>query len=285
LKEVYTQLSPKDVLEQRWIFSGLFGDAMATNEPLSRTLQRYVTPELVQAIATEYQRGRLLLIAITDLDVGRPVIWDIGKIAASRNRGAMGLIQKLMLASAAIPMAFPPVTIDVEADGKQYQEMNVDGGASAQVFVYPPGLRINQMGITRKRILYVIRNARLDPEWADVNRQTLSIAGRAATSLIQTQGISDLYRIDVKLRYAFDPEYMTALFQVRYDMGRAGYSWPKVPPGFGEVGKACSEAEAVTGVRTAAGWSAAGWDAGVKYAWSCLHCACNPRCLRAFLPM
>jgi hypothetical protein len=210
-----------------------------------------------------------------------------------------------MLASAAIPMAFPPVTIDVEADGKQYQEMNVDGGASAQVFVYPPGLRINQMGITRKRILYVIRNARLDPEWADVNRQTLSIAGRAATSLIQTQGISDLYRIysvsrrddvdfslastpttfDVKLRYAFDPEYMTALFQVRYDMGRAGYSWPKVPPGFGEVGKACSEAEAVTGVRTAAGWSAAGWDAGVKYAWSCLHCACNPRCLRAFLPM
>jgi hypothetical protein len=262
LTEVYTRISPKDVLEQRWVLSGLLSDAMATNEPLFHTLQRYVTPEFVQAIATEYQHGRLLLIATTDLDAGRPVIWDIGKIAASGNPGAMTLIQKIMLASAAIPVAFPPVMIDVESDGKQYQEMNVDGGASAQVFVYPPGLRINRLGITRKRILYVIRNARLDPQWADVNRQTLSIADRATTSLIQTQGVGDLYRIysvsqrddvdfnlasmpptfGVKLRYPFDPEYMNALFKVGYDMGEAGYPWSKVPPGFGEVNKAKAEA-------------------------------------------
>jgi hypothetical protein len=261
LKAVYTQISPKDVLEQRWIISGLFGDAMATNEPLFRTLQRYVTPELIQAIATEYDHGRLLLIATTDLDAGRPVIWDIGKIAASGKAGAITLIQKLMLASAAIPVAFPPMMIDVEAGGKSYQEMNVDGGAAAQVFVYPPGLRINQMGVTRKRILYVIRNARLDPQWADVNRQTLSIADRATSSMIQTQGIGDLYRIysvserddvdfnlasmpstfDGKLRYAFDPDYMNALFHVGYDMGKAGYRWAKVPPGYGEVVKAQSQ--------------------------------------------
>jgi hypothetical protein len=195
LKAVYTEIAPKDVLEQRWILSGLLGDAMATNEPLFHTLQRYVTSELIQAIATEYQHGRLLLIATTDLDAGRPVIWDVGKIAASGNPEAITLIQRLMLASAAIPVAFPPVMIDVEAGGKSYQEMNVDGGAAAQVFVYPPGLHINQMGVTRKRILYVIRNARLDPQWADVNRQTLSIAGRATTSMIQTQGVGDLYRI------------------------------------------------------------------------------------------
>ncbi len=28
--------------------------------------------------------------------------------------------------------------IDVEADGKRYQEMHVDGGAIAQTFLYPP---------------------------------------------------------------------------------------------------------------------------------------------------
>ena len=253
LQEVYTQISPRDVLERRFVLSGLLSDALATNAPLFRTLQRYVTPQLVQAIAQQYQRGRLLLIATTDLDSGRPVIWNISKIAESGRPGAITLIQKLMLASAAIPIAFPPVMIDVEADGVHYQEMNVDGGASAQVFVYPPGLRINQFGITRDRVLYVIRNARLDPQWADVNRQTLSIAGRAISSLIQTQGIGDLYRIysvclrddvdfnlasmpssfNVPLRYPFDPAYMNTLFQVGYDLGKAGYRWAKVPPGFG----------------------------------------------------
>ena len=268
LRQVYTQISPKDVLERRWILSGLLDDALATNRPLYRTLQRFVTPEMVQAIGQQYQRGRLLLIATTDLDAGRPVIWNVGKIAVSGRPGAITLIRKIMLASAAIPVAFPPVMIDVEAGGKHYQEMNVDGGASAQVFVYPPGLRINQYGIahgiTRKRVLYIIRNARLDPQWADVRRQTLSIAGRATSSLIQTQGIGDLYRIysvsqrdgvdfnlasmpetfNIKLRYPFDPKYMNALFQVGYDLGKAGYQWAKVPPGFGGTGEAQTQAAA-----------------------------------------
>ena len=45
-----------------------------------------------------------------------------------------------MLASLAIPEALPPAVIDVTANGKPYQEMHVDGGAMAQVFVYPPAL-------------------------------------------------------------------------------------------------------------------------------------------------
>lgn len=253
LKAIYTEISPEHVLEKRWVLAAIFSDAMATNQPLYETIQRFVTPDLLRAIAQQYQRGRLLLIATTDLDAGRPVIWDIGKIAASGRPGAATLIRRILLASAAIPVAFPPVMINVEAGGKQYQEMNVDGGASAQVFVYPPGLQINRNGVERKRVLYVIRNARLDPEWADVNRQTLSIAGRATSSLIQTQGVGDLYRIysvsrrddvdfnlayipesfNTPLRYSFDPEYMKALFQVGYEMGKAGYPWARVPPGFG----------------------------------------------------
>lgn len=264
LRAIYTEISPKDVLERRWILSGLLNDALATNEPLFRTIQRFVTPELLHAIAQQYERGRLLLIATTNLDAGRPVIWNVTKIAASGRPGSVNLIQKILLASAAIPVAFPPVMINVEANGKKYQEMNVDGGASAQVFVYPPGLKLANLGVTRERHLYVIRNARLDPQWADVNRQTLSIAGRATTSLIQTQGIGDLYRIysvcqrdgvdfnlasmpssfNVPLRYAFDPEYMKALFQVGYDMGKVGYPWAKVPPGFGGPTQAQLRAEA-----------------------------------------
>lgn len=83
------------------------------------------------------------------------------------------------MASAAIPGAFPPTMIDVEVDGKTYQEMHVDGGTSSQVFVYPPSLNVGSTGIVRERRLYVIRNARLDPDWAQVERKTFSIAGRA----------------------------------------------------------------------------------------------------------
>jgi hypothetical protein len=39
---------------------------------------------------------------------------------------------------------------------------------------------------TRKKTLYVIRNARLDPEWASVDRGTLDIVDRAVSSLIAT---------------------------------------------------------------------------------------------------
>jgi hypothetical protein len=146
---------------------------------------------------------------------------------------------------------------DAEVDGKTYQEMHVDGGASAQVFLYPPSLdvraRERAIGMTtRERRVYVIRNARLDPDWAQVERHTLSIAGRAVSSLIQTQGVGDLYRIylaaerdgiDFNLAYIprrfttpleepFDTKYMRELFQLGYDMAVHGYPWAKVPPGF-----------------------------------------------------
>ncbi len=270
LRQIYTKITPKDVLERRWILSGLLADAMATNRPLYRTIQLFVTPKLLQEIAEQYQRGRLLLIGTTDLDAGRPVIWNVGKIAASGRPGAVELVQKILLASAAIPVAFPPVMIDVQAGGKHYQEMNVDGGASAQVFVYPPEMQIkrygNRYGVTRERRLYIIRNARLDPQWADVSRRTLSIAGRATSSLIQTQGVGDLYRIysvsqrdgvdfnlasmpesfNVPLRYSFDPQYMNALFEVGYKLGKAGYPWAKAPPGYGGANAVAAQTAVAT---------------------------------------
>jgi patatin-like phospholipase/acyl hydrolase len=126
---------------------------------------------MLKEIAQEHERGRLLLMATTNLDARQAVIWNMGKIAASGHPKALKLFHKIMLASAAIPGAFPPVIIDVEADGKRYQEMHVDGGAMAQVFIYPPSIKVadvsKQHGIVRERHLYVIRNARLDPDWAE----------------------------------------------------------------------------------------------------------------------
>src|ERR1700731_2397990 len=59
----------------------------------------------------------------------------------SHNPCAGVLVRNILIALAAVPGAFPPVMIIVEANRRRYQEMHVDGGASAQVFVYPPSLQ------------------------------------------------------------------------------------------------------------------------------------------------
>jgi len=258
LRAVYTTISAKDVLESRGLL-GLFQDAMADNAPLRATVAKYFDQAMLDAIGEEDKKGRILLIGTTNLDAMRPVIWSIGAIANSGQPDRLKLVQDILVASAAIPGAFPPTMIDVKAGGTSYQEMHVDGGATAQVFVYPPSLDLHASdeatGFTRERHLYVVRNARLDPNWAQVERSTMSIAGRAITSLIQTQGLGDLYRIyltakrdnfDFNLAYIpksfttplaepFENAYMQELFQLGYDMAVKGYPWEKAPPGFDAV--------------------------------------------------
>lgn len=256
LKEVYTTISPKDVLEPRSLLGGFFSDAMADNAPLWKLTRKSVNEDMLKAIAAEYAKGRFLLIATADLDARRPIIWDMGKIATYGGQKALDLFVSVMIASASIPGGFPPTMIEVEVDGKRYQEMHVDGGVMAQVFAYPAGIRINEVvaaaGVTRERTLYVIRNAKLDPDWAHVERKTMSIAGRAVASLIHSQGIGDLYRIyataqrdgvdfnltfipstfNVPHKEEFDNEYMRQLYDVGYDFAVKGLPWIKVPPGF-----------------------------------------------------
>jgi len=140
--------------------------------------------------------------------------------------------------------------IDVNVGGARYQEMHVDGGTMAQVFLYPPSISAANSP-HRKRVLYIIRNARLDADWASVERRTLNIATRAIGSLTRTQGVGDLYRIyataqrdgiDYNLTYIprtfntphneeFDTAYMRSLFDVGFQSGSVR-QWQKYPPGF-----------------------------------------------------
>src|SRR5271170_3126376 len=94
--------------------------------------------------------------------------------------------------------------IDVEVDGKRYQEMHVDGGVMTQVFLFPPAfvqeLTANRSANERERHVYVIRNGRIDPQWQSVARRSTGVARRALDALIEAQGINDLYRLQVMAR-------------------------------------------------------------------------------------
>jgi predicted patatin/cPLA2 family phospholipase len=256
LKLVYTTTSTSDILEKRRLLSGIFSDAMADTARLRVLIAKYVTADLIKAISREHLRGRRLFIGTVNLDAGRSVIWDIGAIAVSDYVDKERLIYDVLQASAAIPIAFPPVVIPVEANGQQYDELHVDGGTGSQVFVYPAAVDWRQ--ITRKLKVegdpkvYVIRNAFLDPDYRGVSRTLLPIASRTIDSLIRTQGIGDLYQIyalckrdenDFNLAYipstfteepseGFDSVYMGKLFELGHKMALEGYPWENAPPGF-----------------------------------------------------
>jgi predicted acylesterase/phospholipase RssA len=256
LREAYTTLTTDDVMTTQ-VFAAVVGsaDSLADTKPLQALVARYMTAEMLTEIAEEHRKGRMLMIGTTNLDAQRSVIWDIGALAASGHPDALGLIRKIILASAAVPGAFPPVGINVMADGKLFQEMHVDGGVTRQVFLYPPGYSPKEVdkviGWKLERRLYIIRNTKIDPEFAVTEDKLIPIAARSIATLIKTQGIGDHYRIyttakrdgvDYNLAFvpsdfsvpskdAFDKAYMTALFEKGYALARGGYQWHKAPPG------------------------------------------------------
>ena len=257
LRALFTEIAPSDVVQLgRLALSVLFREALADTAPLARLIERHADAAMLQAIAAEHQRGRLLLIGTVNLDVGRPVIWNIGAIAASGHPEALNLFRSILLASASIPGAFPPVMIDVEANGRAFQEMHVDGGAFTQVFLYP-------RSVTRERRAnlrhgdhvqpvraYIIRNGRLTPNPARTERQTFVIAQRAIASMISASGFNDVARIrnttredkvDFNLavigpdfqdepKEPFEQAFMRKLYDHAFAQARVGYPWMKDLP-------------------------------------------------------
>ena len=250
LRQVYTGISQDDILIRRHLLDGIFNDALSDTTPLWNLISRFFDATMMTAIAREYNKGRLLLIGTTDLDAQQPVIWNIGAIAASGNPQSLDLIRKILRASSAIPGIFQPVMIDVDLDGTHYQELHVDGGAIAQIFLYPPNIALDRFA-PRDREAFLIRNARVGSEEVNVERRTLSVGGHAILTMLLASGANDLTRIyfvtqrdqvDYNLAFIdtdfrtphpssdFDRAYMQSLFDYGYQRGRNGYPWRKVPP-------------------------------------------------------
>lgn len=254
LEEIWTQYRTSQIATASILPGLLGGTALTDNTPMRELIARYVTPRLLREIAREYGRGRMLLVGTTNLDAQRQVVWNMGEIAASGGPHALALFRNVILASAAIPGAFPPVEIAVRADGRSYTEMHVDGGTTRELFVSPvnvPLATFDRFYRTKPiRKLYIIKNGKVTPEQEVVAPSTVTIAARAITTLIKNQSLGDTYRIyraaqddgadfnflavppdfDGKANEFFDPAYQRALFDKGFELGRRRSSWQKSPP-------------------------------------------------------
>jgi hypothetical protein len=260
LAEMYTTVSTRQILKRRGLLSFLLSDALADDAPLRALVERHIDERFLDRVAEEHRKGRLLIVGTTNLDAERPVIWFLGGIAASGHPDALRLFRDVLVASASLPGIFPPVMIEVEANGRHFEELHVDGGVSSQMFMYPAALDLRrlfaELHAERRRSVYVIRNGKTIPEGSVVARRALSIAERALTCLILSQSVGDLYRIYLgcqrdgfEFHYAaipadfhhekhepFDTDYMRDLFEVGYHLAAQGDPWHDAPPGFETLG-------------------------------------------------
>lgn len=204
LKDVAVSIQRKDVFNPRTLVNALLSDAFADDRPLEGLITKYVTRSLLDAVAQEYAKGRVLLIGTTDLDSGQAVIWNMGAIAEDSDPAALRLFRQVMLASASIPGVFPPVMIDVEVAQEHHQEMHVDGGVVAEVFLFPPSfvedITAGLAEREREHNVYIIRNGRIGAQWQMVPRRTITVGKRAIAGLIDAQGQDDLFGLQLIAR-------------------------------------------------------------------------------------
>ena len=149
LRDVYTSGAADKLLQSRGV-GVLFGSSLYSGRPLQQLVDAYATDEMMQAIAREADKGRLLLVATTDVASGERVVWDLGAIARNGGPNARTLFRDVLVASASVPGIFPPVMIRDEA--------HVDGSATGPFFVPVEFLRADPQtgGATRRPAVYVI---------------------------------------------------------------------------------------------------------------------------------
>ncbi len=257
IREFYTNTSSRNVFQMLSIIPQLLGgESLADSGPLRLTIEQTVDDAMLRAIARAHQSGRRLYMGTTDLDAQFFVVWNMGAIAASGQPGSLELFRSVMLASASIPIAFPPVFIDVEAGGRRFDEMHVDGAVVANLF-YSGGV-FNFMqaraGVGRgqgQEEIYIVHNGQLLPVPGTTNRSLRSIGTRAFTAAAKAATLGDLFRIFAfSLRQGagyhwitipngvelagdetFDTVAMRRLYDIGFAKSRDGPEWATAPPG------------------------------------------------------
>lgn len=185
LADAFSGARGRSLLHHHWLRRLLSpGDYETT--PLFKLVDHYVTFRLLHAVAHQAARGRLLEIATTDVDKEETVIWNMGAIASRGDEAARELFRDILVASASVPGVFPPVILRVRERGVTYDEMEVDGAASAPFIAAPESLFFSslKMGDLRGGRIYVLVNGKLGSEPRTTPFRTVSVLSRSfATAL------------------------------------------------------------------------------------------------------
>jgi predicted acylesterase/phospholipase RssA len=257
LKRFYTGVKDDDIFARNTYLAALFSDSFRDSKPLAKLIEWIVDDKILAAIAAEHAKGRRLYVGTTHLDSRRLVVWDMGEIASRGRPQDLALFRKVLLASAAIPGFFPPVTINVDIDGKPAEELHVDGGVTASLFFRSPHVAPDQLRRLGERPLegsnvYAIVAGKLYADPGCVERRLLPIAADSISALLYSQCRGDLFQLyalalatgmnyrvtsipvelDVPMdATSFDPKAMGWLYEQGREQAKSGKLWRTTPPG------------------------------------------------------
>lgn len=210
LKTLYLSPAESDIFVSKGV-TGYFSDSIYDNTPLKRLIERHVTSQVLDEVAREHARGRRLYVATTNLDSSELVVWDMGLLASGGGDGRankLQLFQKVLRASAAIPVLFPPVYIKPKR-GIQLRQAHVDGGIKAPVLV--SDFLFQQPAKSRK--LYVIINGTLalEDNFQAVAPNLRDIASMAVNGLTRELTQQMVYRGYARARNSNTGFYLTSI--------------------------------------------------------------------------
>jgi predicted acylesterase/phospholipase RssA len=248
--------SPKSdwVVLKDWFVFLPWRESFTDTSGLRLELEKNLTRERIARIAEESKKDRAIVIGATNLDLGLPRAWVLGREAEhAEARGGVKRVHDILMASAAIPGIFPPVLID--------DTLYVDGGTTANVLL-GANLRSEQsvLGAWRRtfpgrklprlRFWAIINNTLGDapsivrPNWPDVMRKSLVTLTRSATKsslrsfFTQAELLRRAEGVDIEVRFiavpndfvppvegSFKSETMNALADIGKRLGRDPANW------------------------------------------------------------
>jgi hypothetical protein len=247
LEEMYTQVTKKNIFENRTLYGLLSGaDSLRDTAPLRSLIAKHITAETLQRVAAAFDDNRLILVGTTNVDYGQTWVWNMSLLA---KHGKLDLYREVLLASASFPIVFPPVEIDghLFVDGAARSNLVVPGMAGSKrpkPPLYGPGN------------IYLISNGRLEHPPEALRRALGDVAATTVGVMMDQSMQTALTRSYFGARFlgytfkmiaipddvdigrdplAFDPKQMRAAFDAGRALAKQPDPWSSAPPNVGDI--------------------------------------------------
>ena len=256
---------PKDLVEPNGLLPIVpWNESLMRPTGLRRTLEQQLDADMLMQLRAERGKSRSLCCATTNADFGTFRPFDLLEHADADDATFRASIVDRLMASSAIPAAFPPV----EMDGSLY----VDGGATANIWavrdqshpnsVLQRWLRANPGKKPPVIRIWVIVNNQLFPQGPSAKREWIDLASRGLSIMLRATMLKDLrltayasLEVDrnmpgeVEFRFVaipddwvppvpgnFKKETMQSLVELGRKMGADSKTWRTTIPNIDDVG-------------------------------------------------
>jgi Patatin-like phospholipase len=246
LQQMYTEVTDKDIYEDRPLFDLLSSDSLRDTAPLRALIAKYITAETLQRVAAAFDENRLIMVGTTNVDYGQTWVWNLSLIAKD---GKLDLYRKVLLASASFPIVFPTVEID--------GHLFVDGAARSNVVVIGmAGVEQPAPPLYGPGNLYLISNGKFQHPPAALRKALGDVAATTVGVMMDQSMQTALTRSYLGAQFlgynfnmvaipdeveigndplAFDPKQMRAAFNAGHALANESDPWRHKPPNTGDI--------------------------------------------------